>query len=217
VAARIPLFPLDNVVLLPEGVVPLHVFEPRYRQMMEDALAGERRIGMIAVRPEHAQEMAGDPPLYAVGCAGFVTEHQRLADGRFHLLLKATHRFRVLRELPKEEGRLYRIAEVEPLEERPGDAEAAARARDSVVELLDRLAVRLLGADRGVDAPQLRALGLAQFAAGVAQAVALPTPEKQALLEAESVEARLERLAGALDFHLALLGRALADGPETVH
>jgi Lon protease-like protein len=217
VAARIPLFPLENVVLLPEGAVPLHVFEPRYRQMMEDALAGDRRIGMIAVRPEHAPEMAGDPPLYSVGCAGFVTEHQRLADGRFHLLLRATHRFRVLRELPRDGARLYRVAEVEPLADPPGDAEAALRARDRVVALLDQLAERLLGPERGVDALQLRALGLAEFAAGVAQAVALPTREKQALLEADSVQVRLERLAGALDFHLELLGRAALDGPETVH
>jgi Lon protease-like protein len=217
VAARIPLFPLENVVLLPEGAVPLHIFEPRYRQMMEDALAGDRRIGMIAVRPEHAHEMAGDPPLYEVGCAGFVTEHQRLADGRFHLVLRAAHRFRVLRELPRDGARLYRVAEIEALDDGPGEPAAAARARDRVVELLDRLAERLLGAERSVDAQQLRALGLAQFAAGVAQAVALPTREKQALLEADSVQARLERLASALDFHLALLGRALADGPETVH
>jgi Lon protease-like protein len=217
VAARIPLFPLENVVLLPEGTVPLHIFEPRYRQMMEDALAGDRRIGMIAVRPEHAHEMAGDPLLYAVGCAGFVTEHQRLADGRFHLLLRATHRFRVARELPRDGARLYRLAEIEPLDESPGDPDSALRARDRVVELLDQLAERLLGAERGADALQLRALGLAQFAAGVAQAVALPTREKQALLEADTIQARLERLAGALDFHLALLGRTLADEPETVH
>ena len=65
---RIPLFPLENVVLLPDVVLPLHVFEPRYRQLTTDALAGDRRIGMIAVRPEHAHQMAGDPPLYAVGC-----------------------------------------------------------------------------------------------------------------------------------------------------
>jgi Lon protease-like protein len=217
VAARIPLFPLENVVLLPDGAVPLHVFEPRYRQLMEDALVGDRRIGMIAVRPEHAHEMAGDPPLYAIGCAGFVTEHQRLADGRFHLLLRATHRFRVQRELPRDGARLYRVAEVQTLDERAGDPAAAVRARDRVVELLDRLAERLLGGERSVDAAQLRSLGLAQFAAGVAQAVALPIREKQALLEADTVQARLERLAGALDFHLALLGRPRADGPETVH
>ena len=75
----------------------------------------------------------------------------------------------------------------------------------------------MLAAGQGLDVEQLRALELAHFASGVAQAVALPTREKQALLEAPTLAARLEQLAGALDFHLALLARAPADGPETVH
>ena len=216
-SARLPLFPLENVVLLPEGTVPLHIFEPRYRQLMEDALAGDRRIGMVAVRPERAREMSGDPPTYEVGCAGFVAEHQRLADGRFHLLLRATHRFRIVRELPRDGSRLYRIAEVDPLEEPLGDRAAALRSRDRVIELLGQLAERMLGAEQSLDVESLRNLELAHFASGVAQSVALPTREKQALLEAPTVAARLEQLAGALDFHLALLARAPADGPETVH
>jgi len=217
VPARLPLFPLENVVLLPEASVPLHIFEPRYRQLMEDALGGERRIGMVAVRPESAHEMAGDPPLYEIGCAGFVAEHQRLADGRFHLLLRATHRFRIVRELPREAKRLYRVAEVEALEERLGDPDAAERARDRVIELLVQLASRTLGGERGIDVAQLRALALAHFAGAVGQSVALPTREKQALLEAPSVAERLERFASALDFHLALAESAPAAGPETVH
>ena len=215
--AKLPLFPLENVVLLPEGVVPLHVFEPRYRQMMEDALAGDRRIGMIAVRPERAHEMAGDPPLYEIGCAGFVAEHQRLADGRFHLMLRATHRFRIERELPREAGRLYRVAEVVALEERLGDRDEALRSRERVIDLLVQLTTRMLGPERGLDVEQLRALELAQLASGVAQSVGLPTREKQALLEADTLAERLERLASALDFHLALLERTTAAGPETVH
>jgi uncharacterized protein len=217
VPAKLPLFPLENVVLLPEGVVPLHIFEPRYRQLMEDALASDRRIGMVAVRPERSHELAGDPPLYEIGCAGFVAEHQRLADGRFHLLLRATHRFRIVSELPRDARRLYRVAEVEALEEQLGDSEAALRARDRVIELLVQLAARTLGAERGIDVAQLRALALPHFASGVAQSVALPTREKQALLEAPTVAERLERLAGALDFHLALGERGPFPGPETVH
>jgi Lon protease-like protein len=217
VPATLPLFPLENVVLLPEGVAPLHIFEPRYRQMMEHALAHDRRIGMIAVRPEHAHELAGEPPLYAVGCAGVVAEHQRLPDGRFHLLLRATHRFRVVRELPREAGRLYRVAEVSPLEERVGDQDCALRARERVIGLVVRLARRVLGPERSVDVEQLRALELAQLASGVAQSVGLPTREKQAVLEADTLAERLDRLASALDFHLALLERAAAGGPESVH
>jgi hypothetical protein len=215
VSERLPLFPLENVVLLPDAAVPLHVFEPRYRQLTAAALAGDRRIGMIAVRPEHAHEMAGDPPLYEVGCAGFVAEHQRLPDGRYHLLLRGTHRFRILHELPRETERLYRIAETEPLTEALGEPARAARARERVIELLGHLAERTLG--RGVDGAQLRALELARFASGVSQSVRLPVREKQALLEAPSVAEQLERLADALDFQLALLERAPASGSETVH
>ena len=214
---KIPLFPLENVVLLPEGVVPLHIFEARYRQLTEHALAGDRRIGMIAVRPEGSREMAGDPPLFEIGCAGFVADHQRSADGRFQLLLRAAERFRVLRELPREPGRLYRIAEIEPLQEQLGDEEAALHARDHVVELLAELARRTLGPVRPIDSDQLRALGLAHFASGVAQSLALPTREKQSLLEASTLAERLTRLAGALDFHLALLDHRAAGGPETLH
>jgi Lon protease-like protein len=217
VPAKLALFPLENVVLMPGGVIPLHIFEPRYRQMIEDALASDRRIGMVAVRPERAHEMAGEPPLYQIGCAGFVAEHQRLADGRFHLMLRATHRFRIVRELPRESGRLYRVAEVAALEERLGDRDVALRARERVIELLVQLTERMLGPERGIDVEQLRALELAQLAGGVAQSVGLPTREKQALLEADSLAERLERLAGALDFHLALLEHAAAGGPETVH
>jgi Lon protease-like protein len=217
VPARIPLFPLENVVLLPEGIVPLHIFEARYRQMTEDALAGDRRVGMIAVRPEGSDEMAGEPPLFEIGCAGFIAEHQRSADGRFQLLLRAAERFRVLRELPREPGRLYRIAEIEPLQEQVGDEAAALRARDRVVELLVELATRGPGPLRALDASQLRSLGLAHFATGVAQSLALPTREKQSLLEAATLAERLERLASALDFHLALLDRRAAGGPETLH
>jgi len=217
VPPRIPLFPLENVVLLPEGLVPLHIFEPRYRQMTEAALAGDRCIGMVAVRAERAGEMTGDPPIYATGCAGFIAEHQRLADGRFHLLLRATHRFRIVRELPREPGRLYRVAEVEPLGEEVGDRESAHRARDRVIELLAQIAERSLGRGHGVDREQLAALDLAHFASGVAGAVALPTREKQSLLEAATLAERLERLAGALDFHLAVLAGHSARGPETVH
>ena len=214
---RIPLFPLENVVLLPEAAVPLHVFEPRYCQLTADALAGDRRIGMVVVRPEHAHELAGDPPVYGVGCAGLVAEHQRLADGRYHVLLHGVHRFRILSELPPQGERLYRIAETEALPEQIGDAGRAAQLRDQVIDLLQRLAERTLGADREIDAGQLRALELVRFANAVSQSVRLPTREKQGLIEAPTIAERLERLASALDFHLALLAQPGADASETVH
>ena len=197
--------------------MPLHVFEPRYRQLTADALTGDRRIGMIAVPPEHAHQMGGDPPLYAVGCAGFVTEHRRLPDGRYHLLLQGTHRFRIVRELPREGGRLYRVADTEALAESLGDAANALALRDRVIELLVHVSERTLEPGQAIDVAKLRALEIARFANAVSQSVNLPTREKQSLLEAESAAERLERLAGALDFHLAWLARPDAEGTETLH
>ena len=84
---ELALFPLSTVVLFPRVRTPLHVFEPRYRQMTEHALGGDRRIGMVLVDAEHAAGMAGDPPVQAIGCAGTISAAQRLPDGRFHVLL----------------------------------------------------------------------------------------------------------------------------------
>ena len=172
---------------------------------------------MIAVRPEHAHEMAGDPPLYAIGCTGFVTEHRRLPDGRHQMLLQGTQRFRVVREPPRGGERLYRIADVEPLQDDPGDPVQAGQLRERAIELLIRLTERTLEAGQALDAGRLQALEIGQFANVVSQSVNLPTPEKQSLLEADTLTERLERLVGALDFHLAGLAQVPVGGSERGH
>ncbi len=110
---ELAIFPLSNVVLFPGVQAPLHLFEPRYRQMAEHVLDGDRRIGMVVVPPEHAAEMRGDPPVYPIGCTGTVGQSQRLRDGRFNVVLIGTHRFRITSEAPQPADRLYRVAEVE--------------------------------------------------------------------------------------------------------
>ena len=98
--ATIPLFPLPNVVLFPNVYLPLHVFEPRYRQMMNRALAAERIIGMVLLKPGYEADYERTPPVYPVGCAGSITHVERLPDGRFNLVLKGITKFRVEREEP---------------------------------------------------------------------------------------------------------------------
>src|SRR5262249_5507316 len=114
-AVELALFPLANVVLFPRIHCPLHIFEPRYRQMTTDALAGSRQIGMATVRPEHAEQMSGDPPLFSIGCAGTIRRAQRYDDGRYDIVLFGTQRFRIEHEIPREGERLYRVARVELL------------------------------------------------------------------------------------------------------
>src|SRR3954465_12071673 len=94
------LFPLPKVVLFPHAVLPLHIFEPRYRQMTEDALAGDRLITMIQIRPRSEGETWREPvEIEEVGCLGRIIQHERLADGRFNMLLLGRKRVRILREL----------------------------------------------------------------------------------------------------------------------
>jgi uncharacterized protein len=106
----IPVFPLTGSPLLPGNLLPLNVFEPRYRNMVADALAGEKRIGMIqplVPRQDNWVDLAEQPEspaLYAVGCLGRIDEHEQQPDGRYLLLLRGLCRFRVERELPPHRG-----------------------------------------------------------------------------------------------------------------
>jgi len=218
---EIPLFPLANVVLFPRARVPLHVFEPRYRQMTGAALAGPRRIGMIAVRPEHHAEMAGDPPLFAVGCAGSISQVERRDDGRFDLVLAGTHRFRILREPPRHGDRLYRVAEVEPLEERFDEGREGiplqglrADAIDLLAQLLRHAAPR---AAHQLDPRRFSGVDDPSFVDLLCQMLDLPLAEKQGLLEADGPVARCERVVALLQFRLAELGGGLSGPSRTVH
>ncbi len=214
--SEIPIFPLGNVVLFPGCDVPLHIFEPRYRQMTAAALEGQRILGMIAVRPDAEAAMAEDPALYSVGCAGFIEQHQQLADGRYQLLLRATERFQLEHEVPRTDERLYRIARVRALADADGDLANAEALRAEVVAHLEKIALGS-AAGQGFDVARLAALDLAAFVNGVAYGVALPPQEKQGLLEADTLEERLRRLEGVLSFHLAARAQAAPDSSETIH
>jgi Lon protease-like protein len=206
----LPLFPLAQVVLFPRTRVPLHVFEPRYRQMVAAILAADRRLGLVAVPPEQATALAGDPPLYSVGCVGAITEIERLADGRYNLVVSGSERFRIRGEPPRPEDRLYRVAEVELLEEEgnPREASRIAALRSRTVELLaELLEWQSTGAAKRGELLARRLAGLddATFADALCQTLGFPTPEKQGLLEAGGTAARLEGLIQLLRFRLAEL------------
>src|SRR2546426_10914808 len=108
----IPIFPLPNAVLFPNVFLPLHIFEARYRTMVGDALAGDRIIGMVLLQPGYEADYAGRPPVYEVGCAGVITHAERLADGRFNIVLRGIEKFRITAE---DESKPYRLAHSEPM------------------------------------------------------------------------------------------------------
>ena len=115
---RIPLFPLPNVVLFPHMPMPLHVFEPRYRKMVEDAMTGAKIIGMTLLQPGWEPHYLGRPAIYAVGCAGRIEQCEPLENGRYNILLRGLSRFRVLEE---QDGEPYRLATILPLADGQGD------------------------------------------------------------------------------------------------
>lgn len=111
-----PLFPLDSAVLLPQQVVPLHIFEPRYRQMVQHALDGAGHIAMAVFEGKAwKQQYHGRPPLRPAVCVGQIVQHERMSDGRYNLLLQGICRARIAEESAPDAERLYRTARLEPV------------------------------------------------------------------------------------------------------
>lgn len=125
-SGRLPLFPLPNVTLFPHGLLPLHVFEPRYRALTESALEGERLIGMAVLRPGWEADYQGNPPVHDVVGMGRIVKEERLSDGRWNLLLVGLARARVIEEV---QAAPFRVARVDVLEDRPPEGEAYERRR----------------------------------------------------------------------------------------
>ena len=201
------IFPLPNVVLFPHVELPLHIFEPRYREMVDDAMAGDRRIGMVLLRGDWKRDYHGAPDVFTLGCVGRIETFTPLPDGRSNLLLRGERRFIIQEEVA---GRAYRQARVEWLADDDAAArelgDANARLKTSVSRLLSRRE-RELPPDVWERLPRDTGL-LVNTLASVLDLAAI---EKLALLECGEVALRAERLLEILEFHLADSG-ALASG-----
>ena len=180
----IPVFPLPDVMLFPNVSRPLHIFEPRYRALVADALAGDGLIGMVTLQPGYEAEYEGRPPVFAIGCAGRITEVEELPDGRYLIVLRGLVKFRILDE---DRSRPYRLARVEALPELVDDAELAALG-----ELRGALEAILAAARGGAPAPA--ALPDEDLVNGLAQYAPIEPLERQTLLEAPGPLARARAL-----------------------
>ena len=189
----IPIFPLPSVVLFPNVFLPLHIFESRYREMVRHALAGDRIIGMVLLRPGFEAEYEGRPPIYQVGCAGLITHSEALPDGRFNIVLRGIEKFRVIGEDASEK---YRLAHIDAMPESIGDADRASlRHQHNKLEVL--LASAL---ERGGSEPKLPpAVPDEDLVNALAQYLALEPLERQALLECNGVPARCGALIELLE------------------
>jgi Lon protease-like protein len=209
----LPLFPLPNVVLFPNVFLPLHIFEPRYRAMVADALASDRMIGMVLLKPGWEAEYEGRPPVYPIGCSGVITHVDRLPDGRYNLVLRGVERFRIVEE---EAGGSYRRASVDPLVERAlaPDDQAVLRQQRSRLEVLLAPAIeREFGTQaaarepRGPHDPMIPSgMPDEDLVNALAQYLDLEPLEKQALLECPCLRSRAESLVELLEMKI-MIGR----------
>lgn len=185
---RITIFPLTGAVLYPGLQLPLHIFEPRYRAMVSDALARDRRIGMI-----QPQKPVDGAPLFSVGCLGRIGDVEALEDGRFNIVLEGEKRFRIVRELNVTTP--FRQIEADLLDE--PDEVLAPIERAS----FEREARRFAEAQGYVvDWDQVGRLDDTSLINGVSQIAPFDAAAKQALLEADGLSARCELLVQLMQF-----------------
>jgi hypothetical protein len=208
---RVPLFPLPNAVLFPGVPLPLHVFEPRYREMVRDVERGaERLIGMVLLRGEWRKDYYGRPEIFPVGCAGRVVNIESLPDGRYNILLHGAREFVIVGE---RQEHTYREADVTWRE--PPSAGVPSELRTRIHALMHRfladrepsLVSRLL-ADQSLSDELL-----INF---LCYALDFSAMEKQALLEAPGLVERGARLCDVVQFALEAQGSGGA-GDKWVH
>ena len=197
----IPVFPLPNVVLFPNVFLPLHIFEARYRAMVADALAGDRIIGMILLKPGYEANYEGRPPIYSVGCAGVITHAEAQSDGRYNIVLRGLEKYRIVSE---DESKPYRLATIELLSEVTPEADKVElRRHRQRLEALLAAAVERSGSE-----PRFPpAVPDEDLVNALAQYIELDPLERQALLERDGILARCRGLVELLEM------KTLSKGP----
>lgn len=204
ITTRLSVFPLPGALLFPGMHLPLHIFEPRYRAMISDAMARDRRIGMIQPRPG-AYAPNEPPPLFEIGCVGKIAEFEALEEGRYNLVLEGLSLFRVLRELDVTTA--FRQVEAELLPVMAED-ETLSLARRSSLEMESRRFADAQG--YAVDWAAVNRLDDEALVNGIAQIAPFDVAAKQALLEVPGIEDRAELIIQLMQF----FGRH--DGEESV-
>jgi Lon protease-like protein len=178
----VPVFPLPSLVLFPHVVLPLHIFEMRYRTMVRDALSGERLITLALLQPGWREDYAGSPEYHSLGCLARIHEVEWLPDDCYDLVVRGLHRVRIgriAREFP------YRAAEVElcPEHPYPEDDPLVRIERHALLDACSRLAISLGGETHTLD----DSLAYAALVNAACTGAPMPPHEKLALLEQDSV------------------------------
>lgn len=205
---RVPIFPLAGALLFPGAQLPLHIFEPRYRAMIRDALASDKLIAMIQPRPGPEDEPT--PTLFDIGCIGRIEACEELEDGRYNIVLEGLSRFRIAREARVETP--YRQVDADRSGFPVNEDEVLGMVQRAEIEREARAYADSLG--YAVDWESVGRLDDEMLVNGIAQIAPLDVGSKQALLEAADLATRADLLVQFMQFQRMAPGGA--DGPETL-
>ena len=192
----IPIFPLAGAILFPRSQLPLHIFEPRYREMVRDAIDGAGQIGMIQPLRIDDDNRA---PLYGVGCLGEIAGIEELEDGRFNIVLLGSNRFRLIDEAAHDSGYRCATIDIEAFDDRDPDPLGIAQRAEVERE------ARRLGDAMGlaVDWDAVARLDDEMLVNAIAQVAPFDVGAKQALLEEPDLASRADLLVQLMQFHRA--------------
>ena len=204
---RVPIFPLAGALLFPRAQLPLHIFEPRYRAMVRDALASDGLIAMVQPR-----DQSEPPSLFEVGCLGRISASDELEDGRFNIVLEGLGRFRIAREAEVETDYRQVDASREGFDDDEAEPEPLGIAQRAELEREARRYADALGYQ--VDWEAVGRVDDEMLVNGIAQIAPLDVGSKQALLEAADIAVRADLLVQFMQFQRMAPGGA--DGPETL-
>ena len=201
----IPLFPLPTTVFYPNTSLPLHIFEPRYRSMVADALDGKGEIGMILLKPGWESDYQGTPEIMTIGCLGKIKQHSELPEGKYNILLSGLYRFRILNEI---KGKVYRQAQVEFLKE-INDKDLTSEPSPIKEQLIKIMRLYLKNLPEGTKIEHTLDMencqNLAEFVDKLTHHFDLPVNKMQEFLEQQDVQKRANALYSLIEFKNQLI------------
>ena len=201
----IPLFPLPTNVFYPNTSLRLHIFEPRYRSMVADALNGKGEIGMILLKPGWESDYQGTPEIMTIGCLGKIKQHSELPEGKYNILLSGLYRFRILNEI---KGKIYRQAQVEFLKE-INDKDLTSAPSPIKEKLIRVMRLYLKNIPDGTKIEQSldieNCCKLGEFVDKLTHHFDLPVNKMQEFLEQQDVQKRADSLHSLIEFKNQLI------------
>lgn len=214
--ARLPVFPLPNAVLFPGALLPLHVFEERYREMMREIIPGRRRLAVARLRPGFEADYYGRPPVFEVCGVGAIVRDAQRDDGRYDILVRGIQRVRLLEELAPKEG--YRTFRAEALFDQPNTHAASVAAwQKKLSELWQQLKPHLPNGARDLHALVEGAGGPGESADRIAEALVADPDDRQTLLEELDPAERLGRLVSRLSELVSALSPGSAQNSRALN